>query len=264
MLLDRMNGLRETHARLDRPDRPFASTGIDEPTITALSAARKRVGADLPFLDERLPSPANLPDPATLLGWHRDLVTARSLPDAITYSEPLTRRVIARLGLEAAEKLASNLKGLAATTSALMEEPWARALAERQLKDSAAMSRVRPTTLVFLSEARDLVGERAAFVARPVSVPTELPPTPQRDNILQSFAEGKKPFGLLAFKLKPHKEVIGQIRVSGLPPAGPDDWRHVRTYVAFRDKVMSLSARWITLRGELSIPEDVHFSDGRP
>jgi hypothetical protein len=93
------------------------------------------------------------------------LVTARSLTETITNSEPLTRRVIARLGLEEAEKLASNLKGLAATTSALMEEPWARALAERQLREPAAMSRVWPTALAFLSEARQLVDERAAFVA---------------------------------------------------------------------------------------------------
>lgn len=92
---------------------------------------------DLQFLAERLPSPANLPDPATLLGWHRDLIAARSLTDAITNSEPLTRRVIARLGLEEAEKLESNLKGL----------------------------RSRP-----------------------------------RDSILQSFADGKNPFGLLAFR----------------------------------------------------------------
>jgi hypothetical protein len=247
----------------DRPYQPFGDTEIGEPTVAALAAARKRVGADLQFLAERLPSPANLPDPATLLGWHRDLIAARSLTDAITNSEPLTRRVIARLGLEEAEKLASNLKGLATKTSALMEEPWAWTLAERQLTDSAAMSRVRPTALAFLSEARQLVDERAAFVAKPVSVPSELPPKLQRDNILQSFAEGKNPFGLLAFKLKAHKEVIEQIRVSGLPPARADVWRHVCTYALFRDRVKSLSARWITLRGKLSIPEDVHFSDER-
>ena len=78
----------------DRPDRPFADTGIDETTIAALSAARKRVGADLQFLNERLPSPANLPDPATLLEWHRDLVAANSLSDKIAHSEPLLRRVL--------------------------------------------------------------------------------------------------------------------------------------------------------------------------
>ena len=66
-----------------------------------------------------------------------------------------------------------------------------------------------------------------------------------------------------ACRARPHKEVIEQIRVSGLPPAGADDWRHVCAYVLFRDRVKSLSVRWITLRGELSIPEDVHFSDER-
>jgi hypothetical protein len=107
----------------DRPNQPFGDTDMSEPTVAALAEARKRVGADLQFLAELLPSPANLPDPATLLGWHRDLIAARSLTDAITNSELLTRRVIARLGLEEAEKLASSLKWLAAKTSAMMEEP---------------------------------------------------------------------------------------------------------------------------------------------
>jgi hypothetical protein len=108
-----------------------------------------------------------------------------------------------------------------------------------------------------------LVDERAAFVGKPVSLSMELPPKPQRDYILYSLAEGKNPFGLFAFKLKAHQQVINQICVSGLPPAGTDDWRHVCIFVAFRDKVMSLSARWITLRDELSIPEEVHFDDAR-
>ena len=245
----------------DRPDRPFANVGIGEPTMTALSVARKHVGADLPFLDERLPSPANLPDPTTLLGWHRDLVAARSLTDTITHSEPLVRRVIAKLGLENAEKLAISLKDLAAAVTELINEPWAWSLVERQLSNSAVMHRVRPTALAFLLEVRELVKQRTAFVAKPVSVPKELPPQPHRDHIFRTFAEGKNPFGLLTFRLRAHQDVIEQIRVSGLRPAGLDDWRHVRTYVEFRDKVVSLSARWITLRGELSIPNDVHFSD---
>jgi AAA domain len=62
----------------DRPYQPFGDTEIGEPTIAALAAARIRAGVDLQFLAERLPSPANLPDPATLLGWHRDLIAGRA------------------------------------------------------------------------------------------------------------------------------------------------------------------------------------------
>jgi hypothetical protein len=44
----------------DRPNQPFGDTDIGEPTVAALAEARKRVGADLQFLAELLPSPANL------------------------------------------------------------------------------------------------------------------------------------------------------------------------------------------------------------
>lgn len=247
----------------DRPNQPFEETDIGDQAVGALAVARRQVGADLEFLGERLPAPANLPDSITLLEWHRDLVTASSLSSSIADSEPLTRRVIAKLGLQEAEKLAHDLKGLAAKISALMEQPWAWAIAERQLADAATVNHLHSAALAFLKEARQLVGERTKFISKPVSLPTELPPNPQRDTILRSLAEGKNPFGLLAFKLKSHQEVIEQICVSGMPPAGVDDWRHVCVFMSFRDKVMSLSARWVVLRGELSIPENVHFSDER-
>jgi hypothetical protein len=95
------------------------------------------------------------------------------------------------------------LKELANTIDTLNQEPWAWSLVERQLSDAAAMQRVRPTALAFLVEATDLARQRANFVARPVVLPPGLPAIPQRAQIFQSLAEGKNPFGLLAFKFKP-------------------------------------------------------------
>jgi AAA domain len=187
----------------DRPDRPFAESGIDEAMIAALATARKRVGTDLEFLGETLPSPANLPDSAALSGWHRDLIAAGTLSEGVAQSEPLLRRVVATLGADDAEKLALALKELANTIDTLNQEPWAWSLVERQLSDAAAMQRVRPTALAFLVEATDLARQRANFVARPVVLPPGLPAIPQRAQIFQSLAEGKNPFGLLAFKFKP-------------------------------------------------------------
>ena len=245
----------------DRPDRPFGNTDVGDEMIVALAAARRTVGSDLSFLNEHLPSPANLPDPATLLGWHRDLVTARSLTDAIAGSEPLTRRVIARIGLDEAEMLAANLKGLASVIAAMSNEPWAWTLTDGQLTNSAAISRVRPTLVSFLSEAQQLVNERAVFLAKPVRLPIELPPKQILKEILQILAAGKSPFSFFSFSLKAHQQNIEQIRISGLVPSTTDDWRHVGTYLEFREKVVSLSSRWVTLRGELAVPDDVHFSD---
>lgn len=247
----------------DRPEQPFENTGIGEVAVTSLSIARKRVGASLQFLGERLPSPANLPDTATVLEWHRDLVEASALTEGVTKSESLLRRVVAKLGADEAEKLAIEMKELAATIVLMMEQPWAWGLVERQRSDAAAMQRLRPTVFTFLNEAASLVEERAAFVARPVSLPKALPPKSQCEQIFQSFIEGKNPFGLLAFKMKPHQEAISQIRLAGLPPSKAADWHHVSSFLLFQDKVVNLSSRWTALRAEMSIPEDVHFSHER-
>jgi very-short-patch-repair endonuclease len=246
----------------DRPRLRFDEAGMDEAAIAVLAEARKRIGADLHFLDARFPTPANLPDPAALMEWHRDLIAGSSLSDGVAGSEPMLRRVVAKLGAQDAERLAIELKELAASVLTTMKEPWAWSLVELQRSDGA-IQRFRPTALAFLAEATELVEQRAIFVARPVVLPERLPPRPQCRQILQSLGEGKNPFGLLAFKLKPHQEVIAQIRLAGLPPSKPEDWRHVDAYMLFLDRVVGLSARWITLRVEMSIPDDVHFSDGR-
>jgi very-short-patch-repair endonuclease len=247
----------------DRPGQPFADVGMGETAVADLAAARKRVGADLQFLNERLPSPANLPDAHTVLEWHRDLVTARSLADAIAASEPLLRRVVTRLGLDEAEKLATALKERAIHITKLMSEPWVWSIIERQASDGPAMQRIRSTALAFLAEATELVRERAVFVAKPVSLPSQLPPEPQCNTIFDDLADGKNPFGLLAIGLRQYRETIAQIRVSGSPPGGAGDWQHVRTYIAFCGRVTSLTSRWATLRAELLIPDDVHFSETR-
>jgi hypothetical protein len=115
----------------DRPDRVFVESGIDDTMVAGLSNARRRVGADLKFIKEHLPSPANLPDAHALLEWHRDLITAGSLNESIAASEPLLRRVVTALGLEGAETLAMVLKEHASRISALMNEPWVWGLIER-------------------------------------------------------------------------------------------------------------------------------------
>ena len=86
--------------------------------------ARRRAGTDLKFLNEKLPSPANLPDVQTLLDWHRDLIAAQSKVESIAGSEPLLRRVVTRLGLDEADDLAQRLKERAHHMSALHNEPW--------------------------------------------------------------------------------------------------------------------------------------------
>ena len=156
------------------------------------------------------------------------------------------------------------LKEHTGRTSALMNEPWVWGLIERQATDAVAIDRLRSTVLAFISEANELVAERTVFVARPVSLPSQLPPSSQRDTIFNALAQGKNPFGLLAIGLKPYREAIGQIRVAGLPPDGASAWEHVRTYVTFHERLISLSSRWASLREELLVSNEIHFGLEKP
>jgi very-short-patch-repair endonuclease len=243
----------------DRPARPFAETGIDETTIADASSARRRVGADLIYLNETLPNPQQLPPASAIMEWHRDLVAATSLAHGVAASEPLLRRAVTNLGPAEAEKLALDLKRLAESVTALEQDEWPWSLTERHRTDAATFELVRPAALAFLAEAMELTAQRAAFIARPVSLPEDLPPRAECAQILQTYGAGKNPFGMLAFRNRTYQAAFTKVTLAGLPPATPDDWRHVSAYTVFLDKVTNLSARWVTLRRELAIPEEIGF-----
>jgi hypothetical protein len=243
----------------DRPEHPFASTGLSESDIAALAAGRKRAGADLAYLDAELPTAANLPAAATIAEWHRDLIAAASLSDVVASSEPILRRTVTALGPNDAKTLADELTVHAETVEAMTADAWTWTLVDLHLSGVQSMERLRPLALAFLTEASELVANRTEFLATPVSLPTGMPPPAERQIILQALEAGKNPFGMLAIRTKAHQPIFAQIRVAGLAPASPSDWGHVRRYVVFLERVTTLSVRWRTLRGELNIPEHVDF-----
>src|SRR5262249_10089987 len=97
----------------DRPTQSLSDAGVNKAEMEALFAARRTIKKSLKYLGERLPSPANLPDPETVRGWHQDLLAAQDLVAQSEALEILTRRTIAKLGLEGAERLAASLKDFA-------------------------------------------------------------------------------------------------------------------------------------------------------
>lgn len=243
----------------DRPTRSLSDAGVNMAEMEALFAARRTVKECLKYLGERLPSPANLPDPETVRAWHQDLLAAQNLTANSEALEPLTRRAIAKLGLEGAEHLAASLKGLASKMDGLKRHAWAWALAEARARSEATADRLEPLVSAFLADAQDLIRRRAAFLSRPVELPKELPPQKQLVQILDALVAGKNPFGILAFSTRAHQPVFEAIRVAGVRPATAHDWQHVRVFIAFRTEVESLSVRWEALRPELSAPAELAF-----
>jgi hypothetical protein len=201
-----------------------------------------------------------LPNADTVLGWHQDLLAAQDLDAENATFQPLTRRVIARLGVENASALSERLHALAARTAALQDHHWPWVLARGVLEGTDAAQRLHPVASAFAADVRAAVNTRSYFLARPVEVPKELPPDKQMANILDVLIAGKNPFGLLAFGLKQHQPAVDAIRIAGLRPSSPETWQHVRLFITFCAELTSLSSRWETLRGELGAPEGLAFT----
>jgi transcription elongation GreA/GreB family factor len=244
----------------DRPDRPFDKIGIGGAEVDDLASARKTVATDLKYLGENLPSPANLPEPETVREWHQDLIAAHTLTEGNSASEPLTRRVIATLGLEKAADLAAGLLHLSNRAATLQRQPWAWEMIERHRAGDPAIKRLQPAVSDFLIDAQDLVEQRAPFIVKPVELPTEMPPPKQLLQTLGTLVAGKNPFGMLAFGTKAYQATFESIRIAGVRPSRSDDWQHVNAFILFSEKITSLSARWEQLRGELSAPEGIRFT----
>jgi very-short-patch-repair endonuclease len=243
----------------DRPSKTHLDSGLTQADFDQLFAARNAVKSDLKYLGEQLPSPANLPDADTVLGWHQDLLAAQSLDAENASFQPLTRRVIARLGVERATELGQRLQALAAKTAALQQHDWAWLLAQGLLTGSDTAQRLHPIAATFAREAQATISARSQFLARPVELPKDLPPDKQMAQILDALIAGRNPFGLLAFGLRQHQAAVEAIRVAGSRPTSPEDWQHVRLFIGFCVEVASLSSRWETLRGELGAPAILSF-----
>jgi very-short-patch-repair endonuclease len=246
----------------DRPARIFADCDVTQADADALLAARKSVKADLKYLGEPLPSPANLPDIDTLRSWHDDLVAAKDLTAITSASELQTRRVIARLGSEGAEALADSLKHIAALMTGIRRHAWAAQLSEAAIRAGESFQRLEPVISAFVSDARDISGRRAQFLSLPVELPRALPADKALFAILDTLVAGKNPFGILAFGARAHQPTFEAIRVAGRKPASSADWQQVRSYVEYHGMIVSLAARWRSLGEELDAPESIDFGPG--
>ena len=243
----------------DRPTRSLVEAGVRNADMEALFTARKTAKNNLKYLGERLPSCANVPDPETLRRWHQDLIAAEKFVEDVE-GLASTRRVIARLGLDGAERLATDLKRLADGVETIKRQAWAWNLAELLLSNTGVTHCLDLLARSFLADAEALIAKRGIFLSRPVDLPNQLPPEKPLMQILEVLVEGKNPFGLLAFTARAHQPAFETVRVAGAKPRTPEDWRHVRAFIDFCADVTALSARWDALRPELLAPAEFGFA----
>lgn len=230
------------------------------PPLSALEAqtlkeARRRLGADLVYAGARLPSSFELLPTEEVAKLHDALVGIREIDGAEAEGQLLALRALTPEVLEEAHRMLSAVELVLKTVQYLeeLESPWVFDLRAKCRRPDFVSEQEALKAL--LTEVDELVHARAAFLQKPVALPTAALGNPKVTQAIERAKETGKPFGLMSFGAGDVKELVAGIRVSGLVPQSADDWSHVHRYVRLHERVLSFSVRWNQFARELSVPE---------
>lgn len=216
--------------------------------------ARRRLGADLPYVAARIPSSSALLPAAEIETLHNVLVSIREIEAAEASGGLLSLRATTPEVLDEARKLLTAVETAAALAHELEHtgEVWTFEL-RKKCRQADFVSERKALEALF-DEIEALIKARAEFLIRPVEVAEAAIGMPKFREALTRGSETGKPLGMFSFGAGDIKEHIGTVKVAGLPPASADDWKHVLDYAKLHDRVLSFSARWNQFAQLLSIP----------
>jgi very-short-patch-repair endonuclease len=223
-----------------------------------LREARRRLGADLAYVQARVASSHSLPAAHDVGQLHAVLQAVREIERDEACGALLPLRAPTPEVLEQARRLLAQLD-LALEAVRGLGEPgleWAFALREKCRRPQYATERASLEAL--FPEMDALLQARAEFMQKPVTASREALEDPKAQEAVARAADTGKPFGLFAGLLsmgagdiKPH---VNAIRVAGLAPASREDWAHVQRFAALHTRLLSFTVRWNAFAELLSLP----------
>jgi very-short-patch-repair endonuclease/Cdc6-like AAA superfamily ATPase len=229
------------------------------PPVTATEVAhtreaRRRLGADLPYVEARIPSSSALLPPAEIERLHNVLVSIREIEEAEAKGGLLSLRATTQEVLDDASKLLTAVEAAVALAQDLEHtgEVWTFAL-RKKCRDNDFASERKALEALF-DEIEVLIQARATFLIRPVEVAESAIGLVKFREALTRGSTTGKPFGMFVFGDSDVKEHVQGVKVAGLMPASAEDWKHVLEYVRLHDRVRSFTSRWNQFAQLLSVP----------
>ncbi|MDO8729407.1 MAG: AAA domain-containing protein [bacterium] len=216
--------------------------------------ARRRLGADLPYVDSRIPSSAALIPAAEIEKLHNVLVSMREIEENEANGDLLSLVTTTPDVLQAARELLAAIEVAATLTHELEQigDTWPFELRKKCRQSDYASERKALEAL--FDEIQALINARAEFLIRPVEVSDAAISFSKFRDALVRGSETGKPFGMFSLGGSDVKDQINGIKIAGLTPASADDWKHVLAYANLHDRVTSFSSRWNQFAQLLSIP----------
>lgn len=233
---------------------PEHAAPLSEDEAGRLREVRRNLGKDLVYVQSRVPAADDLLPPAEVAQLHEVLVRMREIERQVDQGTLLPLKATTPEVLEAARQLLAAIESARSVLAEIDElgEPWAH---ELRLKCRQASFHAERSALeAIFDEIAALTEARDAFLRHPVEVPPEVLTSPRVREAVQRAAETGKPFGLMSFGNADVKEAVAKVKISGLPPASADDWRHVRRFLDLYLRVTSFVTRWNQFAPALAAP----------
>lgn len=223
--------------------------------VQSLKDARRRLGANLVYAGVQLPSSFELLPIEEVAKLHDALVGISEIDGAEAEGQLLALRALTPDVLEEARRMLSAVECVLKSVQHLeeLESPWVFELRAKCHRPDFVSEQEALKAL--LTEIDELVQARAAFMQKPVSLPSAALDNAKVTQAIERARDTGKPFGLMSFGAGDVKELVAAIRVSGLAPQTTEDWGQVLRYLRLHERVMSFSVRWNQFAQELSVPE---------
>ena len=220
-----------------------------------LRDARRKLGADLVYVNARVPVTEELPTGTQVGELHELLSRIKEIEDAVANGEVLPLAATTPDVLELARQLSGQILESRRLVESLEAEQsgWPQQLRIKCRQASFASERAALEAL--FADLDILIEARAAFLKRPVDFPEAGLYSAKTREAVARGAESGKPFAALSMGVTEAKEHVKLIRISGLAPQHANDWGHVRRFVELHEQVLSFVTRWNHCAAELSIPK---------
>lgn len=233
---------------------PEYAPPFDDSEAGRIRQARRTLGADLVYVDKRIPSAENFPSVAEISRLHDLLAEKNRIEDELHNEELAALKAFTPKTLDNVRAFLQSIDGALELLTDIEEagEVWPFALRVKCQK--SAFDSERRALEGLLSGLEEIVSARAEFLMHPVSIAAEVFDSSKSLEAIKNAADTGKPFGLLSFGTADAKRHVQGVRIDGKPPASAEEWAHVHRYVILHGKANTFCIRWNGVTELLFLP----------
>ncbi|SLM47403.1 conserved protein of unknown function [Nitrospira japonica] len=240
---------------------PDQAPPLSQEEAGELRAARRRLAADLVYVQTVIPSADDLLPTARIASLHEVLSQMKVIETEIFEGTLPSLKAITPDVLQSARDLTACLVEAIELTETLerIADTWPMTLRTKCKLSSFAAERQALESL--FADVTSLTRARAQFLHRPVKFPEAGLMSPKtREAVMRAVSDGK-PFGMLSFGQTEAKTHLANVRIGGLPPQTAADWMHLLRFLNLHEEMLSFTVRWNHLASDLSLPSFTHHGN---